>query len=330
MIPSNRDQFECRAWWATAPLSGAIGICHLNGALDPAFSALGIKPLEVGATRLIDIAGIDDGVLARPGDDSALLMPHGGPRVRQLISRHLEDCGLKFIDPADSDAGSRWPEAGDAVEACMLDALSITESPRGVALLLDQPGRHRDATLTPKYAQHLDPRRHLITPPLIVITGRPNVGKSTLLNRLADAEVAITADLEGTTRDAVAARLIIDGMACDVVDLPGLRESDDPIERRAITLSARFLEESDLLISLIDHERGVPETLKKTPDLVVRNKSDLGGVPAQSRADLEISAATGHGIERLAVLMRSSLVPDELLENEAPWSFHEELESGRD
>ena len=64
MIPSNRDQFECRAWWATAPLSGAIGICHLNGALNQAFSALGLKPLEVGATRLIDIAGIDEGVLA--------------------------------------------------------------------------------------------------------------------------------------------------------------------------------------------------------------------------------------------------------------------------
>ena len=330
MIPSNRDQSECRAWWATAPLSGAIGICHLNGALDQGFSALGIKPLEVGATRLVDIAGIDEGVLARPGVHSALLMPHGGPRVRQLISRHLEDSGLMFIDPADSDVRSRWPEARTPIEACMLDALSITESPRAVTLLLDQPRRHRDETLAPRHAWHCDPRRHLITPPLIVITGRPNVGKSTLLNRLADTEVAITADLEGTTRDAVAARLVIDGMACDVVDLPGLRESDDPIERRAIMLSSTFLEESDLLISLIDHERDVPETLKKKPDLVVRNKSDLGGANPQSRVDHEISAVTGDGIERLAVLIRNRLVPDELLENEAPWSFHDELESGRD
>ncbi len=330
MIPSQRDQFECRAWWATAPLSGAIGICHLNGALDPAFSALGIKPLEVGATRVVDIAGIDEGVIARPGEQSALLMPHGGPRVRQLISRHLEASGLTFVDPADSNATSRWPEARTPIEACMLDALSVTESPRAVELLLDQPRRHRDETLTPKHTRQSDPRRHLITPPLIVITGRPNVGKSTLLNRLADTEVAITADLEGTTRDAVAARLILDGMACDVVDLPGLRESDDPIERRAIVLSSRFLEDSDLLISLIDHERGVPETLKKRPDLIVRNKSDLGGAAPRSTADLEISATTGDGIERLAVLIRKSLVPDELLENEAPWSFHEELESGRD
>ena len=142
--------------------------------------------------------------------------------------------------------------------------------------------------------------------------------------------MAITADLEGTTRDAVAARLIIDGMACDVVDLPGLRESDDPIERKAIMLSSRFLEESDLLISLIDHERGVPETLKKTPDLIVRNKSDLDAAHPKATADLEISAATGDGIERLAILIRKSLVPDELLEDEAPWSFHDELESGRD
>lgn len=326
MSPSKQDHFKCRAWWATAPLPGAIGICHVKGPLEPAFNALCIKPLDVGETRVVDIAGIDEGVIARPGEDSALLMPHGGPRVRQLISRHLEASGLVFINPDESDSATRWPEAKTLVEACMLDALSVTESPRAVELLLDQPRRHRDSTLEPAHTRRSDPRRHLIEPPLIVITGRPNVGKSTLLNRLAATEVAITADLEGTTRDAVAARLIIDGMACDVVDLPGLRESDDPIERRAIILSSRFLDESDLLIALVDHERGMPESLERTPDLTIRNKSDLGGATHVSDADLEISAATGEGIEQLAVIIRKALVPDELLENEGPWSFHAELD----
>ncbi|HAW96843.1 MAG: hypothetical protein CMJ33_06365 [Phycisphaerae bacterium] len=330
MIPSKPDHLECRAWWATAPLPGAIGICHMKGRLEAMFEALGIDPLEVGATRVLEIAGIDEGVLARPAEDSALFMPHGGPRVRQLISRHLEKLGLRFIDPADTDPRTRWPEADTLVEACMLEALCATESPRAIDLLLAQPRRHRDNPLESSDDRGSDPRRHLIDPPLVVITGRPNVGKSTLLNRLAATEVAITADLEGTTRDAVAARLIIDGMACDVIDLPGLRESDDPIERRAIMLSSRFLEESDLLITLVDHERGVPESLERTPDLIIRNKSDLQSSRPGPKTDHEICAKTGEGIERLAMLMRQALVPDEILKNEDPWSFHPELERDGD
>ena len=330
MIPSNPDHLECRAWWATAPLPGAIGICHMKGRLEPIFEALDIDPLEVGATRVLEIAGIDEGVLARPAEDAALFMPHGGPRVRQLISRHLEKLGLRFIDPVDTDPETLWPEADTLVEACMLEALSATESPRAIDLLLAQPGRHRDNALESSHDRRSDPRRHLIDPPLIVITGQPNVGKSTLLNRLAATEVAITADLEGTTRDAVAARLIIDGMACDVIDLPGLRESEDPIERRAIMLSSRFLEESDLLIALVDHERGVPESLERTPDLIIRSKSDLERSSRSPEADHEISAKTGDGIEELAALMRKALVPDEILKNEDPWSFHPALEGTRD
>jgi small GTP-binding protein len=327
MTPSTEDNLECRAWWATAPLPGAIGICHLKDDLDDAFVRLGITPLEIGSARVIDIAGIDEGVIARPGRDSALLMPHGGPRVRQLISRHLEDSGITFIDQAESDCRSRWPESETLVEACMLEALSITESPSAVDLLLAQPPRHRDSMLQARYSAQADPRRHLISPPLIVITGQPNVGKSTLLNRLAKTELAITADLEGTTRDAVAARLIIDGMACDVVDLPGLRESDDPIERRAISLSSRFLMEIDLLIALTDDVRNIPEGLGRTPDLIIRNKSDLGYGDATS--DLSISAATGDGVERLALMIRSRIISDELMKDTSPWSFHHELDSAR-
>ena len=209
----------------------------------------------------------------------------------------------------------------------MLEALSLTESPRAVDLLLAQPARHRESMIEVGRSRRDDARRHLIDPPLIVITGRPNVGKSTLLNRLARTELSITADLEGTTRDAVAARLIIDGVACDVVDLPGLRKSEDPIERRAITLSSKFLSESDLLIALIDDERDLPEGLGRTPDLIIRNKSDLGS--RETVADLSISAMNGDGAERLALLIRQNLVTDEQLEDSSPWPFHHELDSGR-
>ena len=327
MSSAREHNDACRAWWATAPLPGAIGICHLEGEIEDALERLGIAPLATGATRVVDFAGIDEGLLARPREDSALLMPHGGPRVRQLLSRHLEAAGIMFIDEGNSDCRTRWPEAEDIVEACMLEALSITESPRAVDLLLAQPARHRKSMPETGRSRRNDPRRHLMDPPLVVITGRPNVGKSTLLNRLARTELAITADLEGTTRDAVAARLIIDGVACDVVDLPGLRESEDPIERRAITLSSKFLSESDLLIALIDDERDLPEGLGRTPDLIIRNKADLGN--RETVADLSISAMNGDGVERLALLIRQNLVTDEQLEDESAWSFHHELDSNR-
>lgn len=327
MNPSQMHNLRCRAWWATSPLPGAIGICHLKGDLAVAFERLGMEPLETGRTRVIDFAGIDEVVVARPREDAGLVMPHGGPRVRQLISRHLQESGIMFVDDSSSDCRTRWPEAEDMVEACMLESLATTESPRAVELLLTQPSRHRESLKEPPHPEREDPRRHLIRPPLIVITGRPNVGKSTLLNRLANTELAITADLEGTTRDAVAGRLVIDGMACDVVDLPGLRESEDPIERRAISLSSRFLTESDLLIGLIDDERDLPETPGRTPDLIVRNKSDLG--TGATVADIDISAIHGDGIEALALMIRRRLVPDELLSDTSPWMFHQELELGR-
>ena len=166
----------------------------------------------------------------------------------------------------------------------------------------------------------------------VVIVGRPNVGKSTLLNALAGEAVAITSPIAGTTRDALRAHLQIDGVPIEVTDTAGLRDTDDPLERIGIERARAAAERADLALWLIDERdvsdedsalmRGLPAAL---PRLVVRNKADLAGgataglaagpAPTDSardspaagplHIDLAVSARTGAGLPALrAALLR--------------------------
>ena len=310
---------SCIGWWATSPLPGAIGVLHLQGRLIPILEELGVRIPEVGATTLGDVRGIDEAVIARTDVDSCLVMPHGGPRVRQLISEALVAIGVELRKSRSIPPRSAWPEARDPIEASMLEALAMTESPRAIPLLLAQPELHRRKPGgndgDPERARAL---QHLLSPPLIGVTGHPNVGKSTLLNRLSGREVAITADLEGTTRDAVVSRILLDGIACEIADLPGRRSSDDRIEQRAIKLSDEFIRNADLLLLVVEDPDQSPPDLGREPDIVVLNKVDRQP-PSVEFEGPAVSALTGSGIDQLAILMRQRLVPDVYLESSEPW-----------
>ena len=162
----------------------------------------------------------------------------------------------------------------------------------------------------------------------VVIVGRPNVGKSTLLNALAGEDVAITSEIPGTTRDALRAHLEIDGVPIEVTDTAGLRDTDDPVERIGIERARAAAERADLVLWLVD-ERGsdaadtvllsaLPAAL---PRLVVRSKADLTGhanagtadpnpardaaAPGTPHPDLAVSARTGDGLPALrAAILR--------------------------
>lgn len=320
--PPDQPDLRCIAWWASSPLPGAIGVLHLQGQIEVVLECLKTPIPAVGVTTLAEVAGIDEAVIARTGVDSCLLMPHGGPRIRQLLSRALEQLGVELRRADSVPLADAWPEATDSIEACLLEALAVTESPRAIPLLLAQPERHRAAS--PDRSE--DPERtralqRLLSPPLIGIAGSPNVGKSTLLNTLAGQEVAIAADHAGTTRDAVVSRVLIDGVACEVVDLPGRRTSDDEIEQRAIQLSDQFIKNADLLILVVEDPDQSPPPLGRTPDLVVLNKIDRLNGPDTWKGP-RVSALTGEGIEQLVTLIREHLIPDRHLESESPWLFH--------
>ncbi|MEB3171500.1 MAG: tRNA uridine-5-carboxymethylaminomethyl(34) synthesis GTPase MnmE [Synechococcaceae cyanobacterium] len=139
----------------------------------------------------------------------------------------------------------------------------------------------------------------------VAIVGRPNVGKSSLLNRLSRRERAIVTDLPGTTRDLLESELVLEGVPLTLLDTAGIRPSDDPVERLGIARSKDALAAADAVLLLFDLEAGwtaadaelralVPEGV---PLLVVGNKADRAAPP--SPADVAISAHTGAGIDAL-------------------------------
>jgi len=136
----------------------------------------------------------------------------------------------------------------------------------------------------------------------VVLAGRPNVGKSSLLNRLAGAERAIVTPIPGTTRDALREPIQIEGVPLVVVDTAGLRVSSDLVERLGIERAQRELEQADVVLAVF--EAGKPrDDLENLPAgaarIEVHNKADLvPGFVAPAGA-LAVSAKTGAGLERL-------------------------------
>lgn len=141
-----------------------------------------------------------------------------------------------------------------------------------------------------------------------VIVGRPNAGKSSLLNRLAGRESAIVTEIPGTTRDVLRERILLNGLPLHLVDTAGLRESADPVEREGIRRAWGEIERADLILLLVDGTRGAgPEEediLNRLPDnlpcLTVHNKIDLCDHPfGIHHGDIYLSAKTGAGIDTL-------------------------------
>ncbi|WP_216252845.1 tRNA uridine-5-carboxymethylaminomethyl(34) synthesis GTPase MnmE [Polynucleobacter sp. 71A-WALBACH] len=151
----------------------------------------------------------------------------------------------------------------------------------------------------------------------LVLAGAPNVGKSSLLNRLAGEEVAIVTPIAGTTRDRVKESITIGGVPMHIIDTAGLRETSDLVEAKGIERSWEAIRAADLVIFLqapgasdvaqatevSELKTQILKTLpSKCPVLEVNNKSDLSGLPIPSQGKnppLFISAKTGDGIETL-------------------------------
>ncbi len=115
-----------------------------------------------------------------------------------------------------------------------------------------------------------------------VIIGRPNVGKSSLLNRLLEEEKAIVTDIPGTTRDIVEGTILISGIKLNIIDTAGIRETNDTVEKIGVSKSLNALLEADLILLLLNNNEKITdedlELLEKTKDkktIIVVNKKDL-------------------------------------------------------
>ncbi|RLJ68194.1 tRNA uridine-5-carboxymethylaminomethyl(34) synthesis GTPase MnmE [Sulfurisoma sediminicola] len=164
----------------------------------------------------------------------------------------------------------------------------------------------------------------------VVLAGLPNVGKSSLLNRLAGEERAIVTEIAGTTRDALRETIHVEGIPLHVIDTAGLRETDDAVEKIGIERTWQEIARADVVLQIVDARAGVtpadhaiavrlPAGIER---IVVENKCDLAGlVPGRfedaeraGQVHLRLSAKTGAGI---------GLLHDELL-RVAGWAGHGE------
>ena len=251
-------------------------------------------------------------------------MPHGGIAIVSRIAEALRRSGARWSRTA--PAGVRF-EARNRIEALALDTMAVAASPAAVTPLLRQADAwRRDDKIDPEELARGRRLDRLVTPATIVCVGAPNAGKSSLLNALLAVDAAIVTDRPGTTRDRVSRRLDLAGVVVEWVDTPGLRESEDPIERSAIEASLSTIRAATLVVRLIAPNLADP----RLPDgldpeegiLEVRSKIDLRTEPGPG---LGVSARTGRGIRELAEELRGRIIREDDLATEGRWCFCEEL-----
>ena len=147
---------------------------------------------------------------------------------------------------------------------------------------------------------------------VVAIAGPPNVGKSTLLNRLADRDVAIVSAIPGTTRDAIEVALDLKGVPVVLVDTAGVRETRDPVEIEGVKRALARAASADLVLWLTEAGGPSPAPPPGTKTIAVRTKADLIGSDLvdseaqrgiQNKESTSISAKTGAGMERLLDLL---------------------------
>lgn len=194
---------------------------------------------------------------------------------------------------------------------------------------IDEPAAARTVLDELTRVDHLlsraaDPRgaRILCEGMRVALAGRPNAGKSSLMNAMLGCDRAIVTEIAGTTRDVLTERLSLDGVTVELCDTAGLRDSNDPVEQMGVNRAKEELKRADLVLLVLDAAR--PEEQNLTPEadetparvLRVLNKIDLPHDPAQfQNVDLRVSAATGEGVDALLDCIARCVRPEQLTES---------------
>jgi tRNA modification GTPase len=333
----------------TAAGRGAIGVIAVWGhgaltAVDAAFRPTRGRSLAEtppGRPRLGRIGrGLGDEVVAVVLEESppaVEIQCHGGPAALALVVEALRDAGLQ---PAELAA---WAEqqSGSPIRAAALVDLGSAPTVRAASILLDQATgsleRELDqliAEISPESTtQALERIDRLIaqgsigvkltTGWRVVIRGRPNVGKSRLLNALAGYQRAVVASTPGTTRDVITIPAAFDGWPVQLIDTAGVRETEDELESVGIKRAAAQARSADLVLQVLDRsepltteDRVLLEHSTAERMILVASKADLPPKwgpedPAlNGSAILVVSAECGEGLESLMTAVSEAIVPE--------------------
>lgn len=307
---------------------GAVASLGLAGdlsTLDAAFAAVnGVPAAQQELDRICygrwGDAPSEDVIWIRTGPRSAELHCHGGMAAVERILQDLRRRGGEVIEP-----GQWLRRTMPAAEAECQWALTRTTTRRAAHHLLRQCRLFPDAlaSLLPLSSQArmalIDSMLgwsrfglHLVQPWRVVVCGRPNVGKSSLVNALLGYPRSIVFDQPGTTRDVVTGETALQGWPVEFSDTAGLRETDAELESQGIRRARSQLEAADLVVMVLDAAAGLlDEDVQLLEEfsaaLVVWNKSDL----KTREHGLQVSARTGAGMERLLEDVVNRLVPTE-------------------
>ncbi len=341
---------QLRIALATPPRAGAVAIIDLwgPGTRGLLVELTGREQWSEGRLTLCSLAGVDEGLAVLLQPRRAQVMPHGGPRVVERVLDRAAELGA-LLDEPPSPVWA-YPEAADTMEAHVLATLARAVSPAAVDLLLAQPPLWRrllaqppDAAAARCILADSDRLDRLVNPPTVALLGRPNVGKSTLTNRLLGGDASVVCEQAGTTRDWVGAVAHLrpgprradaqhGSIAVYWIDTPGLRDAADPIERHAIAMARPVAAAADLRIAMRDDESDWPEAaFEHGAGLWLVNKIDRppapsGGDGRDPNHPLPISAQRGDGIATLEAATLSALgllLPD----RPTPWAFDAQLRS---
>ncbi len=269
-------------------------------------------------------------VVCRAATDVTEIHCHGGDAAARRILSDLERTGCRIVTWQEFDSASNG-----LFDAECREALAHAPTLRAAAFLLDQVS----GTLRTALENTLDDLRnsdgqsatsritallewaefglHLTQPWQVVILGRPNVGKSSLLNALAGYVRAIVFDEPGTTRDVVTAEIALNGWPVTVIDTAGIRQAGSALEAAGIDLARDRAQHADLRLLVLDVSQPPQaddlDLLATWPDaFLVANKSDLPdawGEKLPAGAHL-VSTLTGEGVEPLAEILGNRLVPN--------------------
>jgi tRNA modification GTPase len=263
-------------------------------AVADALAALGLRPAEPGEfTRRAFLNGKLDLVSAEAVHD--LVAAETDAQRRQALRQLDGVLGDLYRDWSDRLRGAL------ARQEALIDFPDEDLPPEVEADLLASV-----RSLSQEIAAHLDDRHRgekLREGLCFAITGAPNVGKSSLLNALAERDVAIVAATPGTTRDAIETRIVLGGVPVTLVDTAGLRDTTDPIEAEGVRRARSRAATADLVLTVIEAGSSI---VSDTGSLVVANKSDL--YPERPSAVLAISALTGAGLPELRARLAAEAI----------------------
>ena len=275
----------------------------------------------------------EDVVVCRTDEASVEVSCHGGRAAVNRILDSLCSAGASTVDWQTQQA-----TIDSAFESELTNAVSQATTARTTALLLGQASGTLHASLSQMLqldSEELTSRLsemlawsqfglHLTQPWKIVLAGRPNVGKSTLINALLGYTRAVVYDQPGTTRDVVTGQTAFDGWPFQLADTAGIRNTKDELEQAGIERARRTVESADLVCVLLDTshpptaedqelltELASPPAENRPPAIVIAHKVDQPDQWADAMPDnaVHVSSTTGTGIEEFIHRIVQTLIP---------------------